>query len=113
MRTFDQLSVQLENSSLSGREAGDGFLPESDSKPDHAPSGELRHQFVYDLQIEGQSSDQFYADVSFFSARVVAEIDRRAAGVLDAYSHYVTSVVREPPRSRGEYGLELLTVGMA
>jgi len=75
--------------------------------------GEELSEFVYDLRLDGESSQLFYSDVSSFSARVLAEIDRRAGPVLDAYSQYVAVILREPPRSRGEYALELLTVGMA
>jgi uncharacterized protein len=70
-------------------------------------------QLVYDLRIEGHSSERFYADVAIFSVQVVAEIDRRAGAALDGYTRYVTAFLREAPRSRGEYALELLTLGMA
>ena len=68
---------------------------------------------VYDLRLDQASSQRFYADVAAFSARTVAEIERRASRALDGYSRYVTENLLESPRTRGEYGLELLTVGMA
>src|SRR6266567_6433836 len=70
-------------------------------------------EFVYDLRLDGESSQAFYADVSTFSMRVLEEIDRRAAAALDLYTEYVTRFLREAPRSRGEYALELLGAGMA
>ena len=81
-----------------------------------APSATTRQadgrRFVYDLRIDGQSSGRFYSDVADFSVRVVGEIDARADRALDGYTAYLTQIVRESPRSRGEYALELLTVGM-
>ena len=83
------------------------------AKIDSEPTPErTRHEFVYDLRIDGANSQPFYAEVAAFSERVVAEIDRRACAALDGYTRYVTGILREPPRSRAEYGLELLTVGM-
>ena len=113
MGKFDQLDTESERLSISDHENGTTSSPESDSRSGDACSGDLRHEFAYDLRIDGKSSERFYADVAVFSARAVAEIDSRAAVVLDGYSRYVTSVLRETPRSRGEYALELLTVGMA
>jgi hypothetical protein len=43
----------------------------------------------------------------------VSEIENRAAAALDGYSRHVTGTLHEAFRSRGEYGLELLTLGMA
>ncbi len=67
---------------------------------------------VYDLRLDG-SSQRFYGDVAAFAATVVAETEDRAATLLDGYARYVTETLREVFRSRGEYGLELLTLGMA
>jgi hypothetical protein len=80
------------------------------SHADQRPSG---HDLVYDLRLDQPSSNRFYSDVSAFSSRTVAEIERRASRALDGYIHYVARNLLEPPRTRGEYGLELLTVGMA
>jgi hypothetical protein len=68
---------------------------------------------VYDLRLDGGRSNRFYADVAAFSALVLAEIDLRAGTALDGYIHHVQVVLREPPRSRGEYAIELLTLGQA
>ena len=76
-------------------------------------AGELPCDFVYDLRLDGPNSDRFYFEVASLSVRVLAEIDSRASGALAAYTQYVTGVLREELRSRGEYALELLTVGMA
>jgi hypothetical protein len=77
-----------------------------------AGSNAMDGTIVYDLRADGGSSQVFYTQVAAFSTRVAAEIDRRASAALDGYSRYVTGALREAPRSRGEYGLELLTVGM-
>ena len=84
----------------------------SDSVPSRAPAGDLRRELVYDLRMGGECSDRFYADLAAFSARVVAEVESRASGMLDGYSRYVTDILLESPRSRAEYALELLAAGM-
>ena len=105
MSTLDQMNTE------SARQTGTSFSPDSDPRPAEAGADQDLHAFVYDLRIDGQSSERFYTEVADFSARVVAEIDNRAAGALDGYTRYVTQVLREAPSSRGEYALELLTVG--
>jgi hypothetical protein len=107
MRTFDHPEADSEQVFDSDGLTGTTFSPESGSKRDHATGSEFVGELVYDLR-----SDRFYADVTAFSARTVAEIESRTSGVLDGYSRYVTEKLREAPRSRGEYALELLTVGM-
>jgi hypothetical protein len=68
---------------------------------------------AYDLRLGEETSQRFYGDVAAFSARVIGEIEIRAAAVLHGYSRYVRDALGEADRSRGEYGLELLTLGMA
>ncbi len=68
---------------------------------------------VYDLRRGGGSSGCFYSDVARFSAKLLAEIELRAASLLDSYSRYVQESVGEAARSRGEYAIELLTLGLA
>jgi uncharacterized protein len=108
MSKFDHLEAQSEQNFDSDGLTGTTSSPESDSNRDDATGSEFASELVYDLR-----SDRFYADVCAFSTRVVEEIESRASAALDGYSRYVTERVREAPRSRGEYALELLTVGMA
>jgi hypothetical protein len=68
---------------------------------------------VYDLRLIGGDSDSFYDDVSRFSDRLLTEFERRAAPALDGFRGYAATVLGEPERSRGEYGLELLTLGLS
>jgi len=68
---------------------------------------------VYDLRRADGSSDGFYADVTRFSDKLLAEIEGRAGDVLDGYTRHVQGFLREAGRSRGEYAIELLTLGMA
>jgi uncharacterized protein len=67
---------------------------------------------IYNLRV-GESSDLFYADAARLSDELLAEAELRAAGVLDGYARQVQRELQEPERSRGEYILELLTLGMA
>ncbi len=68
---------------------------------------------VYDLRLRDGRSDCFYADVAHFSDKVLAEIDFRAATVLDAYTHHVQIEMQQLSRSRGEYAIDLLLLGWA
>src|SRR6201986_1423746 len=92
MRTFDTLRTDLQTAAGASHSGDD---------------------LVYDLRLGETSSARFYADLTAFSARTVAEIEHRASPALDGYIQYGTNNLLEPPRTRGEYGLELLTVGMA
>jgi hypothetical protein len=66
---------------------------------------------VYDLRIDG-CSDKSYEDAARFSDRLLAEIDLCAATATHAYSEYVRAQRQEPPRSLGEYAIDLLTLGL-
>jgi hypothetical protein len=68
---------------------------------------------IYDLRGAEASSDRCYADAAVFSTEVLAEAERRAGPVLDGFSQYAGTVLSQPERSRGEYALELLTLGIA
>src|SRR5208282_5804943 len=68
---------------------------------------------VYNLRLNNASSDCFYSDVERLSETVLAEIEFRAATVIDPYSRHVQSELLESPRSRGEYAIDLLMLGMA
>jgi uncharacterized protein len=88
------------------------FLQRSDPRGVR-PAAEVAGFPAYDLRLSEGTSRRFYGDVAAFSARVVGEIESRAAAALDGYARYVSDALGEADRSRGEYGLELLTLGMA
>ena len=79
--------------------------------PDSAP--ESVPDRVYDLKGDAANSDEFYRRVQSFSTKLLAEIEFEAAPILDDYIAFLRFSTRESPRSRGEYALELLTLGMA
>lgn len=68
---------------------------------------------IYDLRAGKSASDGFYAEVAGFSVEILAGIERRAASLLDGYSRHVQELIKEKPRSRGDYSIELLMLGMA
>jgi hypothetical protein len=68
---------------------------------------------VYDLRLKDGNSDGYDSDVALFSAELLAEIELRAGTALDGYIHHVQARLREAPRSRGEYAVELLMLGHA
>jgi len=76
------------------------------------PTGDLSVAPVYDLRDPSGNSDSFFADVARFSAEWVDRIEARAGILLDNYTHYIRNVIAEAPRSRAEYALEFLTLGM-
>ena len=67
---------------------------------------------VYDLRNGEKSSDAFYAVLGVFADQTLAAIERRAAPLLDAYVNHIQTFLAEAPRSRGEYAIEFLTLGM-
>ncbi len=93
-------------------QSGAAFLRKSDERGVR-PAAEATGLPAYDLRLGEETSQRFYGDVAAFSARVIGEIEIRAAAVLHGYSRYVRDALGEADRSRGEYGLELLTLGMA
>ncbi|MGB7731547.1 MAG: DUF116 domain-containing protein [Candidatus Acidiferrum sp.] len=68
---------------------------------------------VYDLRRKDGCSNCFYADVARFSDILLTEIEHRAGVTIDGYSKYVQTELHEQARSRGEYAIELLVLGMA
>jgi uncharacterized protein len=67
---------------------------------------------VYDLRPGERTSDGFYAVVSRVTDEALVRVERRAGAILDGYERHV-HFLAESPRSRGEYAIELLTLGMA
>jgi len=67
---------------------------------------------VYDLRT-GEDSAKFYQDAARFADDLLTETELRAAEALSGYAQFVHDELREPERSRGEYALELLALGMA
>ncbi len=113
MRTFDSSDGDSGRFSAPEPFTGRMLSPRSNLKPKSVVNFPFGQEPVYDLRLGQSGSDCFYADVAAFSAKVVSEITRREAPALNGYSRYATETLREPPRSRGEYALELLTLGMA
>jgi len=67
---------------------------------------------VYDLRLDGANSDGFYRDAAAFSDRVLVEIELRAGSVIGDYTEHARNTLREADRSRGEYDLDLLILGL-
>jgi hypothetical protein len=72
-----------------------------------------RRDLIYDLRLDNRTSDAYYADAARFSLYLIEQIEKRAARLLDGYSNHVQSFLCERPRSRSEYALDLLTLGLA
>ncbi|MGC1422996.1 MAG: DUF116 domain-containing protein, partial [Terracidiphilus sp.] len=68
--------------------------------------------YVYDLRRGNSCSDGFYATLPAFADQILTLIDYRAAPLIDGYTRHVTEFLTESPRSRGEYALEFLMLGM-
>ena len=84
--------------------------PMASPEPVRSPGGEPA--LVYDLRRNGDGA-RYCAEVSEFSGRLLAEIDRRAGDAVRAYGRFVQTRLNEAPRSQGEYAIELLTLGLA
>ncbi len=68
---------------------------------------------VYNLRNGSCDSNAFYAETSRFAEKIVARIDDHAGPILDGYCRHLRVYIEEAPRSRGEYEVEFLTLGMA
>lgn len=68
---------------------------------------------IYDLRVSFPGSPGYSSDVAAFSGRLLREIDSQAGVLIDGYEAFIRDVAGESPRSRGEYALEFVTLGMA
>ena len=68
---------------------------------------------VYNLRNGSSDSNAFYAEIAKFAEKIVARIDDHAGPILDGYCYHLRAHNEEAPRSRGEYVIEFLTLGMA
>jgi uncharacterized protein len=67
---------------------------------------------VYDLRCGSRDSNAFYAEASKLADEIVPRIEDHAGPILDNFCHHLRTHSEEPPRSRGEYVIEFLTLGM-
>jgi hypothetical protein len=82
------------------------------SQPPNRPKA-LIHPHVYDLRRGNHNSDGFFDQASTFSNEILPVIEARAGALLDGYSRHAQEFLCETPRSRGEYAIDFLTLGMA
>ena len=86
--------------------------PQEGARLQVAVPGRPRAEHVYDLRRGNRSSDDFYVEAARLSDEVLAAVERRAGALLDGYGRHVHGFLAEAPRSRGEYAIELLSLGM-
>ena len=67
---------------------------------------------TYSLRQRNLDSDSFYRDLAQFTSKVVAEAERRAGVGLEEYLDFIQDQGYEPLRTRSEYALELLYLGV-
>src|SRR5258708_4868512 len=68
---------------------------------------------VYNLRNGSSDSNAFYAETATLSKKIVGRIDDQAKPILDGYCLHLRIYTEEAPRSRGEYVIEFLTLGMS
>jgi hypothetical protein len=85
----------------------------AEEAPQAAPESAAPADLVYDLRLAAASSDGFYRELAQFADRFLAALERRTGTELENYASYVKVELREVARSRGEYGLDLLLLGLA
>jgi hypothetical protein len=95
------------------RVAGDAVVPHPKSGTAGFAGSDPDSGLIYDLRLKESDSSGFYADVSEFSDKMLAEKELRAGAAFGDYSRYVQDELREAPSSLGEYSFELLTFGQA
>jgi uncharacterized protein len=67
---------------------------------------------TYSLRDDQTRSDGYYQDIAAFTDIVLAEAEARLAKPLQAFQSYQSQTGREPLRTRSEYALEFLTLGV-
>jgi len=72
----------------------------------------LHTERVYDLRRGNNCSDSLYAVLPAFADQTISAIEHCASPLLDGYSHHAQTFLAEAPRSRGEYALEFLVLGL-
>jgi hypothetical protein len=73
------------------------------------PPAPVPFDLIYNLGLNRGASN---SDIAAFSARFLAEAESRTAALLDAYIAHLSASHSEPPRSRGEYAVDLLMLGL-
>lgn len=67
---------------------------------------------TYSLRDGQRRSEEYYRDIAAFTDAVLAEAEDRAGALMGALQAYLHQTELEVPRSRPEYVLELLTLGV-
>lgn len=88
-------------------------VAENPTRPTTAPKSSAPASHIYDLRVDTDNSDSFFPDIAQFAAEWVNRIEARSGVLLDGYTRHAREFVSETPRSRAEYALEFLTLGMA
>lgn len=71
-----------------------------------------RPRRVYDLRLGLEGSDAYYVDVARFGDKLLDETHLRIPDLIENYSRHMQKILLEPPRSYGEYAIDLLTLGV-
>lgn len=72
----------------------------------------MTETITYNLRNDSGNSNEYYLEIKDFSDEVIYKIEKEAGDILSGYSDFVSGNVKETPRSRGEYCVELLTLGI-
>lgn len=79
----------------------------------HQYQNDQMTHITYDLRCGGRDSNSFYQEISGFATEVNVRIEDRLGATIDSMISFVRENSLERPRSRAEYAVELLTIGMA
>jgi len=67
---------------------------------------------TYSLRSDQPHSDEFYRAIAEFTDEVVARVERDLGPQITAFQEFLRKSGREDPRTRPEYGFELLMLGI-
>lgn len=67
---------------------------------------------TYDLRNNKVSSDLYYKCINEFATSTLEYIEKEASVIIDSYSKFLKDMDTEQIRSRGEYAVEILTLGL-
>lgn len=91
---------------------GEGYAAAGEGSGASAACCGTTGDLVYDLSLNSENSDEFYRKLTRFSDHVLVAIQRRTGSSINEFISYVRGELREAERSRGEYELDLLILGL-
>ena len=72
----------------------------------------MNNTITYDLRNRSGNSDKYYEKIKLFADEILCHFENENGDIISAYKNYLQNNTDEFFRSRGEYIVEFLTLGM-